>query len=85
MLTKKQENIKDVKNSFLPIMGSVVVVFGLIAKANMSTGLMLFGVSILLLIVGRVSIKQISFVCAGGVVMMFFSLSNYRSSWNMEI
>ena len=72
MLTKKQENIKDVKNSFLPIMGSVVVVFGLIAKANLSTGLMLFGVSILLLIVGRVSIKQISIVCAGGVVMMFF-------------
>ncbi|RYG11962.1 MAG: cell division protein FtsW [Chitinophagaceae bacterium] len=72
MLTKKQENIKDVKNSFLPIMGSVVVVFGLIAKANLSTGLMLFGVSVLLLIVGRVSIKQISLVCAGGVVMMFF-------------
>lgn len=72
MLTKKQENIKDVKNSFLPIMGSVVVVFGLIAKANLSTGLMLFGVSILLLIVGRVSIKQISFVCAGGIVMIFF-------------
>lgn len=72
MLTKKQENIKDVKNSFLPIMGSVVVVFGLIAKANLSTGLMLFGVSILLLIVGRVSIKQISIVCAGGIVMIFF-------------
>ncbi|WP_431844399.1 FtsW/RodA/SpoVE family cell cycle protein [Pedobacter anseongensis] len=72
MLTKKQENIKDVKNSFVPIMGSVVIVFGLIAKANLSTGLMLFGVSILLLIVGRVSIKQISIVCAGGVVMMFF-------------
>ena len=72
MLTRKQENIKDVKNSFLPIMGSVVVVFGLIAKANLSTGLMLFGVSILLLIVGRVSIKQIAIVCAGGVVMMFF-------------
>jgi cell division protein FtsW len=72
MLTKKQENIKNVKDAFLPIMGSVVVVFGLIAKANLSTGLMLFGVSILLLIVGRVSIKQIAIVCAGGVVMMFF-------------
>lgn len=72
MLTKKQENIKDVKDAFLPIMGSVVVVFGLIAKANLSTGLMLFGVSILLLIVGRVSIKQIAIVCAGGVVMIFF-------------
>jgi cell division protein FtsW len=87
MLTKKQENIKDVKNSFLPIMGSVVVVFGLIAKANMSTGLMLFGVSILLLIVGRVSIKQIGFVCAGGVVMIFFLFltTDRAGTWKSRI
>lgn len=70
MLTRKQENIKDVKNAFLPIMGSVVVVFGLIAWANLSTGLMLFGVSILLLIIGRISIKQIALVCAAGAVML---------------
>ena len=70
MLTRKQENIKDVKNAFLPIMGSVVVVFGLIAWANLSTGLMLFGVSILLLIIGRISIKQIAMVCAAGAVML---------------
>lgn len=72
MLTKKQENIKDVKNSFIPIMGSVCVVFVLIALANLSTALMLFGVSILLLIIGRISIKQIAFVCAGGVVLLMF-------------
>lgn len=87
MLTKKQENIKDVKNSFIPIMGSVVVVFGLIAKANMSTGLMLFGVSILLLIVGRVSIKQISIVCAGGIVMIFFLFltTDRAGTWHSRI
>ncbi len=72
MLTKKQENIKDVKNAFIPIMGSVCVVFILIALANLSTALMLFGVSILLLIIGRISIKQILTVCAGGVVLLMF-------------
>ncbi|MHA4894704.1 FtsW/RodA/SpoVE family cell cycle protein [Pedobacter sp. PWIIR3] len=87
MLTKKQENIKDVKNSFLPIMGSVVIVFGLIAKANLSTGLMLFGVSILLLIVGRVSIKQISIVCVAGVFMMviLFLTTERAATWNSRI
>ncbi|WP_443938152.1 FtsW/RodA/SpoVE family cell cycle protein [Pedobacter sp. MW01-1-1] len=70
MLTKKQENIKNVKESFIPIMGSVCVVFVLIALANLSTALMLFGVSILLLIIGRISIKQISLVCAGGAVLL---------------
>jgi len=72
MLTKKQENIKDVKTSFIPIMGSVCLVFVLIALANLSTALMLFGVSILLLIIGRISIKQIMFVCAGGFVLLMF-------------
>jgi len=69
-LTRKQENIKDVKDAFLPIMGSVCVVFILIALANLSTALMLFGVSILLLIIGRISIKQIGIVCLGGLVLL---------------
>jgi cell division protein FtsW len=70
MLTRKQSNIKDVKKSFLPIMGSVCIVFVLIALANLSTALMLFGVSILLLIIGRISIKQIFYVCIAGGFML---------------
>ena len=72
MLTRKQDNIKDVKKAFIPIMGSVCVVFALIAWANLSTALMLFGVSILLLIIGRISIKQIMLVCAGGGILLLF-------------
>ncbi len=69
-LSRKQENIKDVKQSFIPIMGSVCVVFILIALANLSTALMLFGVSILLLISGRISIKQIAITCLAGAVLL---------------
>ena len=69
-LTRKQENIKDVKKAFLPIMGSVCVIFVLIAPANLSTALMLFGVSVLLLIIGRISIKQIAYVCLGVFVLL---------------
>ncbi len=69
-LTRKQENIKDVKKAFLPIMGSVCLIFILIALANLSTALMLFGVSILLLIIGRISIKQIAIVCLGGLILL---------------
>ncbi|MGF7037962.1 FtsW/RodA/SpoVE family cell cycle protein [Mucilaginibacter lappiensis] len=69
-LSRKQENIKDVKESFLPIMGSVCLVFILIALANLSTALMLFGVSILLLIIGRISIKQIAVVCGAGLILL---------------
>ncbi|WP_325388522.1 FtsW/RodA/SpoVE family cell cycle protein [Mucilaginibacter sp.] len=69
-LSRKQENIKNVKESFAPIMGAVCIVFALIAWANMSTGLMLFGVSILLLIMGRISIKQIGITCLAGAVLL---------------
>jgi cell division protein FtsW len=69
-LSRKQENIKDVKQSFIPIMGAVCVVFALIAWANLSTALMLFGVSILLLIMGRISVKQISVVLLAGSVLL---------------
>jgi cell division protein FtsW len=51
-------------------MGSVCLVFILIALANLSTALMLFGVSILLLIIGRISIKQIAVVCGAGMILL---------------
>ncbi|ADY50719.1 cell cycle protein [Pseudopedobacter saltans DSM 12145] len=69
-LTKKQENIKDVKKAFLPIMGSVCLVFILIGLANLSTALMLFGVSILILLIGRISFRQIAIVCFGGALLL---------------
>ncbi len=69
-LSRKQENIKNVKQSFVPIMGAVCVVFILIAWANLSTALMLFGVSILLLIMGRISVKQIAVTCLAGAVLL---------------
>jgi len=69
-LSRKQETIKNVKESFAPIMGAVCVVFALIAWANMSTALMLFGVSILLLIMGRISIKQIGITCLAGILVV---------------
>jgi cell division protein FtsW len=69
-LTKKQENIKDVRKAFIPIMGSVCLVFILIGLANLSTALMLFGVSILILLIGRISMKQIAIVCLGGAALL---------------
>lgn len=84
MLSRKQENIKDVKHSFAPIMGVVCLVFVLIMWANMSTALMLFGVSILLLIMGRVSVKQIAITCAlGGVLVAMVCLLGPRRNLYM--
>jgi cell division protein FtsW len=82
-LTRKQENIKNFQKSFLPIIISVVVIFALIAPANLSTALMLFGVSILLLIIGRISIKQIAIVCFAvfGVLLLVIFLGPRRQTY----
>ena len=70
MLSRKAHEIKDLKKSFIPIMGTVCAVFVLIALANLSTALMLFGTSVLLLVIGRIDIKQIGIVCLGGAVLL---------------
>ncbi|MBE8715475.1 FtsW/RodA/SpoVE family cell cycle protein [Sphingobacterium hungaricum] len=79
MLSRKQEEIKDVKKSFAPIMGAVCIVFVLIALANLSTALMLFSVCILLLLIGRISFKQIAIVCISvGVLLTLVMLLGPR-------
>jgi cell division protein FtsW len=59
MLSRKQQVIKDLKKGFLPIIIPVVLICLLIAPANLSTSLLIFGTSMLLMFIGRVSTKHI--------------------------
>ena len=58
-LSNKQEYIKDYKSAFIPIMVPILIICGLIAPSNLSTSLLLFVTSIMLMFVGRVSFKYI--------------------------
>lgn len=53
-LSMQQDNIKDWKKSFMPIIFSIAGVCVLIAPANLSTAAVLFGSCLLLLFIGRV-------------------------------
>jgi len=57
-LAKKQEVIKDFKEGFLPIVIPVIVVCGLILPANFSTAALLFVNCLVLMFIGRCSIKH---------------------------
>ena len=59
MLSKKQEVIKDFKQGFLPIITPVIIICVLIAPANLSTALLTGATSLMLMFIGRVSIKHI--------------------------
>ncbi len=70
-LAKKQEDIKDFKNAFLPIIIPVVVVCGLIAPADLSTAALLFATCLLMMVIGRVSIKYILLMILLGALAFF--------------
>ncbi len=59
MLSIKQEQIKDFKSAFVPIMLPILVVCFLILPANFSTAAILFTTSLILMFIGRVNTKYI--------------------------
>lgn len=67
MLAKNQENIQDFKTGFLPIAIPVIIVCALILPANFSTAAMLFLICIILMFIGRVSLKHIGILTGSAV------------------
>ena len=59
MLSKKQEIIKDFKKGFMPVVTPVLIICALIMPANLSNALLTGATSLLLMFIGRVSIKHI--------------------------
>jgi cell division protein FtsW len=75
-LARKQEEIKDLKKSFLPILLHVTLICLLIAPENLSTALVLFATCILIMFIGRVSIKHLLGLSGIGILagIVFFGL-----------
>jgi cell division protein FtsW len=67
-LSVKQNEIKDFKSAFLPIIVPVVIICTLILPANFSTAAMLFTTCLILMFVGRISYKHIFSVIGSAIV-----------------
>lgn len=63
----KQDVIKDFKRGFLPLLVPIFVVCGLILPADLSTAAMLFVNCIMLMFIGRVSLKHIGLLLLAGI------------------
>lgn len=70
ILSKKQDKIKDLKSAFLPAIGSVILVCMLIFPSNLSTALILFFTSLVLMFIGRMNMKYILITIFGGLFIM---------------
>lgn len=75
LLYKKQDNIKDFKSAFIPIMLPVLAVCGLIFPANFSTAAMLFTTCLVIMFIGRVNIKYILSLIGIGIGCLLLLLS----------
>lgn len=69
-LSRKQENIDDKKSTLFPLLLSIIVVCGLIAPSNLSTALVLFATSIVLLFIGRIPVLSIIILTISAIVLL---------------
>lgn len=67
-LSRNQENIKDLKTGFVPVLVPVIITCGLILPANFSTAAVLFTTCIILMIIGRVKIRFIMVLVGFGIL-----------------
>lgn len=77
ILTEKQDYIKDFQKSFLPIIIFVSVICGLIAPANLSTAILLFTSSLILMFIAGISLRYIfTLLLIGfiGVILLMFTV-----------
>src|SRR5689334_6201158 len=76
MLSKKQQNIEDIKESLIPLLIWCGVICGLIALTNLSTAMLLFATCVLVMFIGRVPVKYLAMLfligaLAGAVAWKF--------------
>ncbi|MEL6124183.1 MAG: putative peptidoglycan glycosyltransferase FtsW, partial [Bacteroidota bacterium] len=67
-LSKRQDYIKDFRSAFLPIIFPVTIVCMLIVPADLSTAGLLFLTCLLMMFIGRVSMKYISLLLVVGII-----------------
>ncbi|MDH5381275.1 MAG: FtsW/RodA/SpoVE family cell cycle protein [Cyclobacteriaceae bacterium] len=68
MLSKKQQDISNIKETLIPILIWVGVICGLIALANFSSAILLFITCMLILFIGRVPVKYLAMLAFVGIL-----------------
>lgn len=79
-LSRKQDVIKDFYKGFVPLMMPVVIICALILPANLSTSLLVGATSLLLMFIGRVSLKYIGatiLIVASILSILVFAAAHY--------
>ncbi len=68
MLSKKQQNIEDIKDALIPMLIWCGVICGLIALTNLSSAVLLFATCMLVMFIGRVPVKYLAMLVLVGLL-----------------
>jgi len=93
MLSMNQDNIKDFRSAFIPIVTPVLIVCILIVPANLSTSALLFATAVILMFIGRISIKHLLLLAGVGilalslfiVIALAFKIEGRIGTWKNRI
>ncbi len=86
VLSKKREVIKDFDKGFLPLILPIIVVCLLIVPANLSTAALLFFTCMVLMFIGRVSVRHLMFtVWIGLTILLLFVALAYFTGYKGRI
>ncbi len=83
VLTERQNVLSDFKKGFLPVIGWVCAICVLIAPSNLSTAMLIFAASMVLIFIAGAPFKSLAaFMAAGLLVGCFvFAVSGRRTTW----
>jgi cell division protein FtsW len=88
MLSKRQQNIDDIKESLIPMLIWCGVICGLIALTNLSSAILLFATCMLLMFIGRVPVKYLAMLvfvgCLSGVMALQFGVRGETAKSRIE-
>jgi cell division protein FtsW len=83
VLSLKQDIIRSYREAFLPILIPVLVICGLIMPANLSTAVILFFVSVVLMFIGRIRFTYIALMVTGmATVLTILMTIAIKSDWD---
>lgn len=74
LLALKQDSISDLKNAFVPLIIPVALITLLIFPANLSTAVLVFGTSLIIMFVGRTPLKFIGATIGVTIVVIGFAV-----------
>ncbi|MEO8415145.1 MAG: FtsW/RodA/SpoVE family cell cycle protein [Ginsengibacter sp.] len=83
-LSRRQNEIKDFKKGFLPLIVPVIIICALIAPANLSTALLIGGTALMLMFIGRVRLRHIFLVVASALVPILILILVATHYYNKE-